>query len=120
MGLIFEKMCSDYLLYYADIDCQLIDIGQWWGTDSVEKKQVQIDLVGTTDKKNEFLIGSCKFRNEQIGIDELELLKRYASVFGKGNTYHYFIFSKGGFTEGLKVAADRGEVKLVTLDDMYS
>ena len=80
---------------------------------------VQIDLVGTTDKKNEFLIGSCKFRNEQIGIDELELLKKYAAVFGKGKTYHYYIFSKGGFTEGLKAAADRGEVKLITLDDMY-
>lgn len=120
MGLIFEKMCSDYLLYYADLDYQLIDVGQWWGTDAIEKKQVQIDLVGTTNKKNEFLIGSCKFRNEQIGIDELELLKKYASVFGKGKTYHYFIFSKGGFTEGLKAAAGRGEVKLVSLEDMYS
>lgn len=120
MGLIFEKMCSDYLLYYADnLDFQLLDIGQWWGKDSVEKKQVQIDLIGTTDKKNEFLIGSCKFKNEQIGIDELELLKKYAAVFGKGKIYHYYIFSKGGFTEGLKAAADRGEVKLITLDDMY-
>ncbi|MCM1288029.1 MAG: hypothetical protein NC240_06925 [Clostridium sp.] len=74
MGLIFEKMCSDYLLYYADdLDFQLVDIGQWWGTDSVERKQVQIDLVGSTDNKNEYLIGSCKFRNEVIGIDELEL-----------------------------------------------
>jgi hypothetical protein len=52
------------------------------------KKQVQIDLVGNTDNKNEYLIGSCKFRNEPIGIDELK-------------------------------AADRGEVRLVTLDDMY-
>ena len=113
-------MCSDYLFYYADdLDYQLIDVGQWWGTDSVEKKQVQIDLVGTTDKKNEFLIGSCKFRNEQIGIDELELLKKYAAVFGKGKNYHYYFFSKGGFTEGLKAAADKGEVKLITLEDMY-
>ena len=48
-------MCSDYLFYYADdLDYQLIDVGQWWGTDSVEKKQVQIDLVGTTDKKTNF------------------------------------------------------------------
>ncbi len=120
MGLIYEKMCSEYLLYYCEeLDFQLVDIGQWWGTNSVEKKQVQIDLVGTTDKKNEYLIGSCKFRNEAIGIDELELLKRYASVFGKGKKYHYYIFSKGGFTESLKVAADRGEVKLICLEDMY-
>lgn len=120
MGLIFEKMCSDYLLYYMDEqDFQLIDIGQWWGTDSVEKKQVQIDLVGTLDKKDEYLIGSCKFRNEAIGMDELELLEKYAAAFGKGKIYHYYIFSKGGFAESLKAAADRGEVKLVTLDEMY-
>jgi hypothetical protein len=120
MGLVFEKMCRDYLLYYADeLDFGLVDIGQWWGTDPIEKKQVQIDLVGSTDNKNEYLIGSCKFRNEPIGIDELELLKKYANVFGKGKIYHYCIFSKGGFTEGLKAAADRGEVRLVTLDDMY-
>ncbi len=65
------------------------------------------------------MIGSCKFRNEAIGIDELELMKKYARVFGKGERYHYYIFSKGGFTEGLKEAADRGEVKLITLEDMY-
>ena len=101
------------------MDFQLVDVGQWWGTDSVEKKQVQIDLVGTTDNKNEYLIGSCKFRNEAIGVDELELLKKYASVFGKGKKYHYYIFSKGGFTEGLKAEADKGEVKLISLEDMY-
>ena len=35
MGLIFEKMCQDYLLYYADkLPIELNEIGQWWGTDS--------------------------------------------------------------------------------------
>lgn len=120
MGLVYEKMCSDYLLYYAEnLPVQLVDIGQWWGTDSKEKKQIQIDLVGKTTSKDEFLIGSCKFRNETIGIDEFELLKKYASVFGKGNKYYYYIFSKGGFTQGLIDAADRGEVALISLDDMY-
>ena len=33
---------------------------------------------------------------------------QYASAFGKGLNYHYFIFSKGGFTEGLLQAQDRG------------
>ncbi|MCC8168204.1 MAG: ATP-binding protein, partial [Clostridiales bacterium] len=120
MGLIFEKMCRDYLLYYADeLDFQIVDIGQWWGTDPMEKKQVQIDLVGTTDNRDEYLIGSCKFRNEAIGVNELQLLKKYASAFGKGKVYHYFIFSKGGFTEDLRAAADREEVRLICLEDMY-
>ena len=34
-------------------------------------------------------------------MDELDLIRDYASVFGKGNNYHYYIFSKGGFTDGL-------------------
>jgi hypothetical protein len=53
----------------------------------IEKKQVQIDLVGSTDNKNEYLIGSCKFRNEPIGIDDLELLKKYANVFKNKSVY---------------------------------
>ena len=52
-------------------------------------------------------------------MDELELLKHYADVFGKGEKYHYYIFSKGGFTEGLQELADKSEVRLVTLQDMY-
>ena len=63
--------------------------------------------MGSTDNKNEYLIGSCKFRNEAIGVDEFELLKKYADVFGKGKTYHYYIFPKGGFTEGLKALRDK-------------
>ena len=41
------------------------------------------------------------------------------AVFGKGKKYHYYIFSKGGFTNGLKELAEKGEVRLVSLEDMY-
>ena len=120
MGVIFEKMCQDYLLYYADdLPIELSEIGQWWGTDPKKKKQIQIDIVGTPVEGKDYIIGSCKYRSEKIGMDELELLRDYASVFGKGNAYHYYIFSKGGFTEGLHAAQERGEVRLVTLQDLY-
>ena len=32
-----------------------------------------------------------------------------SQVLGKGNNYHYYIFSKGGFTDGLLQAQERGE-----------
>ena len=68
MGLIFEKMCQDYLLYYSDnLLVELSEIGQWWGTDR--------------KKKN--------------------------------------IFLKGDFTDGLLQAQEHGEVRLVTLEDLY-
>lgn len=121
MGLIFEQMCREYLFQYAeDVPVVLSDIGQWWGTDPKAKKEVQIDIVGTPTEGNEYIIGSCKYRNTPVGVDELELLKHYAEVFGKGEKYHYYIFSKAGFTQGLQELADKGEVKLVTLEDMYN
>ena len=120
MGLVFEKMCKDYLIYYADnLPVSLRAVGQWWGTDAVTRKQVQIDIVGTPIEGTEYIIGSCKFRNESIGVDELELLKKYAQVFGKGSKYYFYIFSKGGFTEGLRELEQKGEVRLLTLEDIY-
>ena len=67
----------------------------------------------------EHIFGSCKYKNEPIGIDELELLKEYAGVFGKGKKYYYYIFSKSGFTNGLKELAEKGGVRLVSLEEMY-
>ena len=121
MGLTFEHMCRDYLLYYEkDLPIELNQVGQWWGTDNKNKRQVQIDIVGTPVEGDEYIIGSCKYRNEKIGLDELELIREYAQVFGKGKKYYYYIFSKGGFTEGLIQAKNRGEVKLIGLDDLYA
>jgi AAA+ ATPase superfamily predicted ATPase len=120
MGLVFERMCKEYLLYYADeLPIELNQIGQWWGTDPKEKKEIQIDIVASSVDEKEYIIGSCKYRNKPIGVDELELLRNYATVFGKNGTYHFFIFSKGGFTAGLQELATKGEVTLVTLEDMY-
>lgn len=120
MGLIFEKMCQDYLLYYSDnLPIELNEIGQWWGADPGKRKQVQIDIVGTPVEGKEYIIGSCKYRNEKIGVDELERMRHYAVVFGKGDHYHYYIFSKGGFTEELLQAQERGEVRLIALEDLY-
>lgn len=120
MGLVFEKMCREYLLYYADeLPFEPVEIGQWWGTAPQKKKQIQIDVVATSAAENEFIVGSCKFKNEKIGVDELELLKGYAEVFSRGKKCYYYIFSKGGFTDALIECAEKEGVKLLTLEDLY-
>lgn len=121
MGLTFESMCRQYLIHYAEnLPLALTDIGQWWGTDVKTHRQVQIDIVGSMVEKDEYLIGSCKYKKEPVGVDELNLLKEYAEVFGKGRKYHFYIFSKGGFTSGLKELEKNGEVTLLTLEDIYN
>lgn len=120
MGLVFEKMCLEYLLRYAkNLPFMLSDAGQWWGTDAKTRKEIQIDIVGTSVDGDEYLIGSCKYRNEKIGIDELELIRSYSLAFRQNGIFHYYIFSKEGFTSALMEAAGRGEVTLLTLNDLY-
>ena len=119
-GLIFEKVCKDYLLRYAeDLPFVPIEIGQWWGTDSAARRQVQIDIVGTSPDGGEYLIGSCKYKNEKIGLDELSLLKEYAAAFRRGGKFHYCIFSKSGFTEPLTEQARYENVRLYSIEDIY-
>ena len=120
MGLIFEKICKDYLLRYAkDLPVLPTAIGQWWGSDASTRKQIQIDIVCSCAEQNEFLIGSCKYRNEAVGCEELALLKQYAEVFRAGAKFHYLIFSKSGFTDALQSIAKNENINLITLEDLY-
>ena len=78
-------------------------------------------LLGRDPSRNQFQneLQAAIDHLEKIGLDELELIREYAAVFGKGTNYHYCIFSKGGFTDGLLQAQERGEVQLLTLADIF-
>ena len=113
-------MPYEILLQHASIVSCLCVFGiSHFGLYYLYSSTIQIDIVGTPVEGKDYIIGSCKYRNEKIGVDELDLIRDYASVFGKGNNYHYYIFSKGGFTDGLLQAQERGEVQLITLEDLY-
>lgn len=127
MGLVFEEICKQYLIYYApQLPFPLQDIGEWWGAHPQKKKEVQVDIVALGAKSDnsasgrKFLIGSCKYKNEPIGTDELDLLRDYASLFTTAeDECFYYIFSKSAFTSGLKERQKLGEVTLISLDEIY-
>ena len=90
------------------------------------KKEVRPDMVSLASKENNiqagrrFIIGSCKYKNEKTDIDELNLIRAYASLFTHANDECvYYIFSKSGFTDALLEKQEKGEVELVTLEEMY-
>ena len=127
MGLVFEDICRQYLSFYAaGLPFLPQEIGEWWGADPVQKKEVQVDIVAPGTKPDsagsgrKLLIGSCKYKNEPIGSSELDRLKAYASLFTTGDDEcRYYIFSKSGFTDALAERQSSGEVKLVSIGDMY-
>lgn len=119
MGMVFEKVCHDYLLHEnakGALPILFTDIGRWWGTDHSTKQEIEIDMVAQ-DRKD-YLICECKWRNEKLDISVLNELKNKADVFNKKreNTY-YVLFSKSGFTGAVIAAAEQDEkIILVTLD----
>lgn len=127
MGIVFEDICRQYLLKYADdLPVALINIGEWWGTDPIKKKDAQLDVVAIGAKAansgsgRKYIIGSCKYTNDKIDIGELELIKEYARIFiNKSDTCYYYIFSKSGFTEKLIEKSKTETVKLISMQKIY-
>ena len=130
MGEIFEEMCKQYLLYYdKTLPIDILDIGEWWGHDKINNKEIQIDIVATSPKNNNsqdvsMIVGSCKWTNEKVGISELNLLKEYTSVMlqtlknSKDIKVYYYLFSKSGFKGGFSDYKEKN-VRLVSLKDLY-
>ena len=121
MGVVFERVCKDYLLAKnrnGELPILFTDISRWWGTDAVLHKQVEIDLIAGDG--TDYLMCECKWRNELIDLSVLQELRRKADAFlEKRNHTWYVLFSKSGFTSAVKEEAERDEnVLLVTLDDM--
>ena len=127
MGAVFEDICRQYLLLHMDtLPFPLSQVGEWWGSDAKTHKEIQLDIVATDIRANnmssgrQYIIGSCKYTNHPVDEDELLLIRSYAANFTNTNdTSFYYIFSKSGFTDALKARAEKGEVTLLTLEDIY-
>ena len=120
MGLIFEKMCRDYLLYYEDnLPFPIGNIGQWWGGHLKTHKQAQIDIVVTAADDDSGIIGTCKFRDGLVGEEEWHLMEDYAQAMGHFGRRYYYFFAKSGFTASLRKLAETEGLRLITLSDIY-
>lgn len=121
MGLVFEKVCADYLSgknAKGELPILFTSIGRWWGTDPATHGQEEIDLVAN-DRKD-YIFGECKWRNEKLDISVLRELKIKADTFSKNrSSTFYFLFSKSGFTDAVKNEAKAdNNVILVDLNDI--
>lgn len=103
MGLVFEKICSDYLTVQnaaGELPFLFTSVGRWWGTDPKTRKQVEIDLIAGDGK--DYLICECKWRNEKTDMAVLRELKESADVFNKERDNTWFVlFTKTGFTDAV-------------------
>lgn len=116
MGKIFEEICKQYLwklLLNGKSPVIFSSLGRWWGTNPMEKKQIEIDIMGEQDKDNT-LFCECKWTNEKADLGVLETLVKRSSLFPYKRK-QFYLFAKSGFTKG---CVDRAsELNTVTLVD---
>lgn len=122
MGAVFEEICKSYLLRKnskGELPLLFTEIGRWWGTDSVTRNQVEIDLIARDGK--DYLVCECKWRNEPVDTTVLQILEKKADIFSKcRDKTWYVLFSKAGFMENLwEEARKRDDVILISIDEMY-
>lgn len=123
MGLVFEKICSDYLTAQnanGNLPFLFTAIGRWWGTNPKTHTQVEIDLIANDGK--DYLICECKWRNEKIDLGVLNELRENADIFNKNrdNTW-YVLFTKVGFTDSvLKEAKADPNIILVDMSKIMA
>ena len=120
MGRVFEDICTQYLwkqLLAGNSPIEFVSLGRWWGNDSVNKCQTEIDIMGEQDNKTA-LFAECKWRNENVDLDVLEKLVDRSTLF-RYSKVHYYLFSKTGFTKGcMERAEEMGNVTLVSYKDI--
>lgn len=120
MGAVFEDICKQYLWELnrkGKAAIPFTSLGRWWGTDSKERRQVEIDIMGEADKSTA-LFGECKWTNEKVDTGVLDLLIERSKLFHYTKVY-YYLFSKSGFTAGCKKRAKEcGNIALVEYSSM--
>ena len=120
MGRVFEEICRQYLwklLLAGQCPVEFSSLGRWWGSDPVEKRQTEIDILAEQDKHTA-LFGECKWTNEKVDLGVLETLIKRSERFPYQNV-HYYLFAKTGFTKGCADRAkEMGNVTLVTYEEI--
>jgi len=64
------------------------DAGRWWGNDSRKREECEIDLIA--DNKDNAIFVECKWTNEPVKIDTLEILVDRSKLFPYNKKYYFW------------------------------
>jgi AAA+ ATPase superfamily predicted ATPase len=124
---VFEDICKTWLRRNNGLSGKapgklpfvFSSIGRWWGSNPKTKEQVEIDILACG--KKQALFGECKWTNRAATPDALEGLEEKAALFSRFTEKYFAVFSKSGFSAGLKKAAQgRQDVLLVDLKTLFA
>lgn len=111
----FEDVSREYLRqqnHEGLLPFHFTSIGRWW------KRDLEIDIMAADPGQDNLLVGECKFRNSPFSLAEMDSMLTKFVPEKSGTRVHYYLFSRSGFTDGVKKRATEKGVHLVRLDEM--
>ncbi len=111
LSFVYEDVCHERCLEFLKNGTMTFSaIGKWW------QKNEEIDLVALDEENETIWFGECKWSINPVGEDIYRNLQRKARivVWGKESRLERFIlFSRSGFTDGMRTLAVQDDVLLV-------
>ncbi|MBQ8878464.1 MAG: ATP-binding protein [Lachnospiraceae bacterium] len=123
MGHVFESICLQYMIRQAKnrrLPFVPYEIGKWWGNNPMKRSQDDIDILAFDKKRQSAIFCECKYKNEAFDKKEYEDLMCASNIFTEPQKRYYYVFSKGGYTEWVKMEAKKDDVCLLEIDDLFT
>ncbi|MDD2216327.1 MAG: DUF234 domain-containing protein, partial [Eubacteriales bacterium] len=112
---VFEDVCRQYLRRENQknaLPFRFTQIGRWWN------KTDELDIMATDQKKSNFLLGECKYKNAAFDLSDLTKMQEKFTLKNKNGRLYYWLFSKSGFTDEVVCAATEQDIHLVTAEQL--
>jgi hypothetical protein len=113
----FEEVCREHLRRLNRqnaLPFHFTRIGRWWN------KSTELDIMATNRDKDNFLLGECKFKNTAFNLAELDATLTKFKPSKKAAKVYYYLFSKSGFTPDIHKTANKKDIHLVHIDQMFN
>ena len=123
LGLVFEKVSKEYLLITMgtkEIPNIYVKLGNWWGTDPIQKKEEEIDILGIDQSGECYLFVECKWKGKRTTVDILEKLIYRSNLFPLAKEKKLLVISKADFTAEAVLFAESNHIKLLRYEEMFS
>ena len=122
MGHVFEEICRQYMVRLAKnkrLPFVPHVIGKWWGNNPAKKAQDDIDILAFDKNRDSAIFCECKYRNHVFDKKEYEDFMSASAIFTQPVNRYYYIFSKEGYSDWVKNAAQAQGVQLLGIEDLF-
>jgi uncharacterized protein len=116
VGHVFEDCCRWWVGRRSPFAADSVEVGAWWS----RKGDAEIDVVAV-GRDHHLLLGSCKWREREVGEDVLDQLYAHRALLGpKAARARLALFARRAFSAVVRARAQQEDILLVTAADLFA